>query len=56
VELVPTPIQSCMSFSGTLQDALWEVINQERFAEMSFAEIVGTLEYLKWNIINRSDR
>jgi hypothetical protein len=37
-----------------LQDALWEVMLRPEFYDMRNSELVGVLEYLKWNIINRS--
>jgi hypothetical protein len=40
---------------SVLQDRLWSVLQEPQFDDMSAAELVGTLEYLKWNIINRSD-
>jgi hypothetical protein len=39
---------------GKLQDDLWEVIGQEKYKDLCSATVVGALEYLKFNIINRS--
>lgn len=38
-----------------LQDELWKVMLREEFWNMRNSELVGVLEYLKWNIINRSE-
>ena len=38
-----------------MQDELWEVIRHEKYDDIPVASIVGVLEYLKWNLINRSD-
>jgi len=43
------------SRAGLLQDALYEVLNQSRFDDMTTAETVGVLEFLKWNLINGAD-
>lgn len=37
-----------------LQDALYAVICDDRYAEMPVSHTVGVLEFLKWNLINRS--
>ncbi|WP_161495598.1 hypothetical protein [Paraburkholderia tropica] len=42
-------------FAGLLQDELLAVIEQEKFGDLSVAVLVGVLEFLKWNLINRSD-
>ena len=39
--------------SGLLQDELLAVINHEKYDDMKMSTIVGVLEFLKWNIINR---
>jgi hypothetical protein len=38
-----------------LQDDLLTVINSDRFDGLSISQVVGVLEFLKWNLINRSD-
>jgi len=40
---------------GLLQERLMKTLEEECFDELSVAEMVGVLEFLKWNIINRSD-
>jgi hypothetical protein len=40
--------------TSLLQDELYSVICQTRFDNLSIAETVGVLEFLKWNLINRS--
>ncbi len=42
-------------FTAQLQDELLAVIYQDKFEDLSVATIVGILEFLKWNLINRSD-
>jgi len=39
-----------------LHELLLEVIDKEEFNRMRVAEIVGTLEFLKFNLINQSER
>jgi len=39
-----------------LHELLLEVIDKEDFNRMRVAEIVGTLEFLKFNLINQSER
>lgn len=41
--------------TGQLQDELYRVIVQEKFGRIANASVVGVLEFLKWNLINRSD-
>lgn len=48
----PTPLHDHDALGRRLQDALYEVICQDRFKAMSLAQTVGVLEFLKWNIIN----
>lgn len=48
------PIEENMSRCAILMDALCDVIRQERFDGLTTAETVGVLEFIKWNIINRS--
>jgi hypothetical protein len=43
------------SLCNQLQDALYSVIKQERFDALTVAQTVGTLEFLKWNLINCSN-
>ena len=50
----PTPLHDHDALGRRLQDALYEVIQQDRFKGMSVAQTVGVLEFLKWNIINQS--
>lgn len=38
-----------------LQSELCAVVDQPKFERLSIASIVGVLEFLKWNLINRSD-
>jgi hypothetical protein len=38
-----------------LQDELLAVIDQDRFDNLTVATIIGILEFMKWNLINRSD-
>jgi hypothetical protein len=49
VSIAPTE-----SLPSQLQDALCKVIAQERFNELTICQTVGVLEFLKWNLINRS--
>jgi hypothetical protein len=42
------------SLTSRLQDALYNVIQQERFDELTVCQVVGVLEFLKWNFINRT--
>lgn len=41
--------------TGELQDALLNVVQADRFDDLTMAQIVGVLEFLKWNLINRAD-
>ncbi len=50
----PMPLHDHDALGRRLQDALYEVIKQDRFKGMSVAQTVGVLEFLKWNIINQS--
>lgn len=43
------------SFPSQLQDELLAVINQGKYDDMQISTIIGVLEFLKWNLINRSD-
>lgn len=38
-----------------LQDELWAIIGHAKYDDLTVATIVGVLEFLKWNLINRSD-
>jgi hypothetical protein len=40
---------------GKLHEELAELIADTRFDNLSVAEIVGCLEFVKWNLINRCD-
>jgi hypothetical protein len=37
-----------------LQDQLRDVLDQDRFDNLSLAAVVGVIEFLKWNLINRA--
>jgi hypothetical protein len=50
-----TSIRDRDPLTGLLQDELYAVICQGRFDHLSIAQTVGVLEFLKWNLINRSD-
>lgn len=53
----PTPetnLDRIHSMVGNLQEELLGVIYNKKYDNLSQAEIVGVLEFLKWNIINRS--
>lgn len=39
-------------FAGQLQGELRAVMDLEKFGKMSAAEVVGVLEFLKWDVIN----
>jgi hypothetical protein len=41
--------------TGQLQDELYEVICRSKYDHLSLAATIGILEFLKWNLINRSD-
>jgi hypothetical protein len=41
--------------TGQLQDDLLAVIWGDKYANLPNANVVGVLEFLKWNLINRSD-
>ncbi len=38
-----------------LQDALYAVLEDEKYGEITIATIVGVLEFAKFNLINRSE-
>lgn len=38
-----------------LQLALMAVIDEKRFENMTISQTVGVIEFLKWNLINRSE-
>lgn len=38
-----------------LQDDLNTVLTNEKYADVTIAAIVGVLEFIKFNLINRSD-
>lgn len=38
--------------SNLLQDELFAVIKQDRYDELKLSQVIGVLEFLKWNIIN----
>jgi len=38
-----------------LQNELWDVLCREKYEDMKISQMVGVIEYLKWNLINRSD-
>jgi hypothetical protein len=40
--------------TSLLQDELYAVICQTRFDNLSLAQTVGVLEFLKWNLINNA--
>lgn len=42
------------SRSGMLQDELYKILLEDRFKDITNAEVIGVLEFLKWNLINRS--
>jgi hypothetical protein len=42
-------------FPAQLQDELLAVIDQDKYDDMQISQIVGVLEFLKWDLINRSD-
>lgn len=43
------------TLTGALQDDLYAVICSVKYDALTLAQIVGVLEFLKWNLINRSD-
>ena len=40
------------SLTGELQDDLYKVIRAEKYDDLTLAQTVGVLEFLKWNLIN----
>lgn len=50
-----TPIVREDDLPGALQDELAAVMMKTKYDDLRVSTIVGVLEYLKWNIINRSD-
>lgn len=38
----------------TLHDELDAVIKQEKYNDLYMAEVIGVLEFLKWNLINNT--
>jgi hypothetical protein len=42
--------------TNQLQTELHTVLMQEKFARLQNCAVIGILEYLKWNLINMSDR
>lgn len=36
-----------------LHDELYDVILQDKYNPLALAQVVGVLEFLKWNLINR---
>lgn len=41
--------------TGQLQAELYAVITQAKFDRLQVCTTVGVLEFLKWNLINRSE-
>lgn len=50
-----TPLRPVEKLGGELQDELLEVIQRAKYDNMAVSHIVGVLEFLKWNLINRSE-
>jgi hypothetical protein len=50
-----TNLRDSSPLAGRLQDALSTVLAEDRFGDLSVAQIIGVLEFLKWNLISRSD-
>lgn len=42
-------------FVGQLQTELQEVIQQEKYGDLAVATLIGVLEFVKFNLINRSE-
>jgi hypothetical protein len=40
------------TLTGDLQDDLLKVIRSAKYDDLTIAQIVGVLEFLKWNLIN----
>jgi len=43
------------TLTAQLQDDLCEVIRKEKYDDLRVVQVVGVLEFLKWNLINRSE-
>ncbi|PTB28857.1 hypothetical protein C9I56_11240 [Paraburkholderia caribensis] len=48
-------LRSSDPLTGQLQDELYAVVTQSKFDRLQMCAIVGVLEFLKWNLINRSE-
>lgn len=51
----PVQLRPGDPFSSQLQDEICAVLEQEKFERLSMATVIGVLEFVKWNLINRSD-
>ena len=49
-------IRDTKTLTGVLQDELFEVTRKEKYDDLTIAQIVGVIEFLKWNIINLSEQ
>lgn len=49
-EIIELRDDQCLE-SGLLQDELYAVIKQDRYEDMRLSNVIGVLEFLKWNII-----
>ncbi|WP_104656545.1 hypothetical protein [Ralstonia insidiosa] len=54
-EVKPLELRSGDPFLSQLQDELYAVIDQQKFERLPTASVIGVLEFLKWNLINRSE-
>ena len=45
-------IRDDKTLTGDLQDDLLEVIRSAKYDDLTLAQTVGVLEFLKWNLIN----
>jgi hypothetical protein len=51
-----TPIRDGKTLTGVLQDELFEVTRKEKYDELTMAQVIGVIEFLKWNLISLSER